>query len=67
MCYIYQYLQGNDIVVTIVQVQRGEYQQLTGCFKYCNCKTQIYTRNRGRFSKKEKCMDERNYANKLHS
>jgi len=51
MCCIYQYLVGNGIVITIVQVQRGEYQQLTGCFKQCNCKTQIYTRNKGRISK----------------
>jgi len=57
MCYIYQYLVGKGQVVIIVQVQRGECQQLTGCFKYCNCKTQIYTRKSGRFSKEETCKE----------
>ena len=37
MCYIYQYLEGTGQVVNTVQVQRGEYEQLTSCFKYCNC------------------------------
>ena len=57
MCYIYQYVVGNGIVVTIVQVSRGEDQELTGFFKYCNGKTQIYTRNKGRFNKEETCKD----------
>jgi len=67
MCYIYQYLEGNGQVVNIVQVQRDEYQELTGCLKYCGCETQIYTRNKWRFSKKETWKWERNDANKLQS
>jgi hypothetical protein len=42
MCNIYQYLVGKVQVVNTVRVQRGEYQQFTGCLKYCNCETQIY-------------------------
>jgi hypothetical protein len=65
MFYIYQYLVGNGIVVNIVREQRDEYEELTGFFKYCNCKTQIYTRNSGKISKKGTCKDERNEANKI--
>ena len=54
MCYIYQYVVGNGIVVTIVQVNRVEDQELTGCFKYCNGKTQIYTRIREDLTKKKR-------------
>jgi hypothetical protein len=67
MCYIYQYLEENGQVVNIVQLQSGEYQELTGWLEYCSCEKQIYARNKGRFSKEETWKEERNEANKLQS
>jgi len=67
MCYIYQNSVVNVQVVNTVQVQSGEYRQLTGCFKYCGCETQIYTNSRGIFSEEETGKEERNDENKLQS
>jgi len=49
----------NRQVVNIWQVQRGDYQQLAICLKYCGFEKQIYKKNNGKFSKEETRKEEK--------